>query len=186
LRMLYNIDMNLVKELDPILRKKVSLWNFEDPSMDPKELVKELQDARRAGPGVGLAAPQVGLDTSVIVIGMGNLQTEGVEDFSSAYFNPKITEFGEETMYMIEGCLSFPDLFVKVKRPTDIVLKYYDVDGTKYEERFVGMTSRIIQHEVDHLDGITFIQRANRHHLQTAQKNRKLLQRRRKNIDQAE
>ena len=90
MRMLYNIDMNLVKELDPILRKKVSLWNFEDPSMDPKELVKELQDARRAGPGVGLAAPQVGLDTSVIVIGMGNLQTEVLKIFHLLISTPRL------------------------------------------------------------------------------------------------
>ena len=86
---------------------------------------------------------------------------------------------------MVEGCLSFPNLFVKVKRPTEIILKWDTEEGSECEEKFVGMTSRILQHEIDHLNGITFLQRANRFHLQKAQKNRKLSDRRRNKIEEA-
>ena len=85
---------------------------------------------------------------------------------------------------MIEGCLSYPGLFVKVKRPTEIVLKWETEEGSECEEKFIGMTSRILQHEIDHLNGIIFLQRANRFHLEKAQKDRKLSDRRRNKLAQ--
>ena len=85
---------------------------------------------------------------------------------------------------MIEGCLSFPGLFVKVKRPETIVLHWETEEGSECEETFDGITSRILQHEVDHLNGITFIKRANRFHLEQARKQMKLSARRKKKIDE--
>ena len=81
---------------------------------------------------------------------------------------------------MIEGCLSYPGLFIKIKRPTYIVLTWENEEGNKCYEKFAGMTSRIIQHEVDHLDGITYLKRAGRYHLEQAKKELKKLQRVRK------
>ena len=172
--------MKLVKETDPILFKRCDPFDFNEPIMDPYELVEGLHEIRKDGKGIGLAAPQVGLATQVLVIGMGGFKTEGVSDYDQCFFNPVITQFSDETVVMIEGCLSFPDLVMKVKRPKDIEVTWYSEEGSECSQSFGGMTSRILQHEIDHLDGITFLKRAERYHLQKAQKDRKMLQRHRK------
>ena len=177
--------MKLVEENNPILRKACEPFDFNEPVMDPYELTEGLHKLRKEGAGIGLAAPQVGINTQVLVIGMGNFETEGVDDYDQVFFNPTVVETNTEQMYIVEGCLSFPNLFVKVKRPTEIILKWDTEEGSECEEKFVGMTSRILQHEIDHLNGITFLQRANRFHLQKAQKNRKLSDRRRNKIEEA-
>ena len=88
--------MKLVNEYDPILNKECQLFDFENPIMDPKELADSLQRVRKLGKGVGLAAPQVGIDTKVLVIGMSDFETEGVEDFEKVFFNPKIKKYVAE------------------------------------------------------------------------------------------
>ena len=172
--------MKLVKETNSILMQKGALFDFNEPIMDPYELVDELHKIRREGKGIGLAAPQVGLATQVLVIGMGDFSTEGVSEYDQSFFNPVITQFSDETVVMIEGCLSFPDLIMKVKRPKDIEVTWYTEEGSECSQSFGGMTSRILQHEIDHLDGITFLKRADRYHLQKAQNDRKKLERYRK------
>ena len=172
--------MKLVEETHPILRQQCDSFNFDDPIMDPYELSDELHKIRTEGGGIGLAAPQVGLNTQVLVIGMGNFETEGTEDYNQVFFNPNILSMGEETMYMMEGCLSYPGLFVKVKRPTEIVMEWWTEEDTRCEETLSGMTSRILQHEVDHLNGITFDKRAQRFHLEKAKKDKKMQERYRK------
>ena len=172
--------MKLVKETDSILFKRCDPFDFNEPIMDPYELVEELHKVRREGKGIGLAAPQVGLATQVLVIGMGDFKTEGVEDYDQCFFNPVITRFSEETELMVEGCLSYPDLVVKVKRPKDIEVTWDSEEGSECSQSFGGMTSRILQHEIDHLNGITFLKRADRYHLNQAQKGRKMLERYRK------
>ena len=172
--------MKLVKETDPILFKRSDPFDFNEPIMDPYELVEGLHKVRKEGKGIGLAAPQVGLATQVLVIGMGDFKTEGVEDYDQCFFNPVITRFSEETELMIEGCLSYPDLVVKVKRPKDIEVTWDSEEGSECSQSFGGMTSRILQHEIDHLNGITFLKRADRYHLNKAQKGRKMLERYRK------
>ena len=172
--------MILVEETHPILLQKCEPFNFDEPVMDPYELSEGLHKVRKDGAGVGLAAPQVGLNSQVLVIGMGNFQTEGTEDYNQVFFNPTILSYEEGNIYMLEGCLSYPGLVVKVKRPENMTMEWYTEEGSRCEERFVGMTSRILQHEVDHLNGITFLKRAVRLHLQKAQKDRKIQGRRRK------
>ena len=172
--------MILVEETHPILLQKCESFNFDEPIMDPYELTDELHKVRKDGAGVGLAAPQVGINTQVLVIGMGDFKTEGTEDYNQVFFNPTILSYEEGNIYMLEGCLSYPGLVVKVKRPENMTMEWYTEEGSRCEERFVGMTSRILQHEVDHLNGITFLKRAARLHLQKAQKDRKIQGRRRK------
>ena len=172
--------MKLVKETNSILYKRCDPFDFNEPIIDPYQLVDQLHKIRREGKGVGLAAPQVGLATQVLVIGMGDFTTEGVSDYDQCFFNPVITRFSDETIVMIEGCLSFPDLVVKVKRPKDIEVTLYSEEGSECSQSFGGMTSRILQHEIDHLNGITFLKRADRFHLNKAQKDRKMLERYRK------
>ena len=172
--------MKLVEETHPILRQKCDPFDFENPIMDPYELSDELQKIRTEGGGIGLAAPQVSLNTQVLVIGMGNFETEGTEDYNQVFFNPTILSSGVEQVYMLEGCLSYPGLFVKIKRPKGITMEWETEEGTRCQEVFDGMTSRILQHEVDHLNGITFHQRAGRYHLDKAKKDKKLQERYRK------
>ena len=172
--------MKLVKETNIILRQKCDLFDFNEPIMDPYELSEGLQKIRKDGAGVGLAAPQVGINTQALVIGMGNFETEGVEDYNQVFFNPNIFSISDEQIYMIEGCLSYPGLFVKIKRPKSIVMEWWTEEDTRCEETFDGMTSRILQHEVDHLSGITFHKRAQKFHLDKAKKDRKMQKRYRK------
>ena len=172
--------MKLVDQYDIILNQKCELFNFDEPVMDPYELSNELQKIRAEGGGIGLAAPQVGINTQVLVIGMGNFETEGVEDYNQVFFNPNILSMGDEKTYMIEGCLSYPGLFVKVKRPKSMVMEWWTEEDTRCEETFDGVTSRILQHEVDHLNGITFLKRAQRFHLEKAKKELKVQKRLRK------
>ena len=172
--------MKLVEQYNPILSQKCDPFDFNNPIMDPYELAEELHKIRFKGRGVGLAAPQVGINTRALVMGMGDFETKEAKDFNSVFFNPEITEFSDEKVLMIEGCLSYPGLFIKIKRPTYIVLTWENEEGNKCYEKFSGMTSRIIQHEVDHLDGITYLKRAGRYHLEQAKKELKKLQRVRK------
>ena len=170
--------MNLVYDPHPALYKVAENWDFDNPLMDAGELVYRMQKIRKANNGIGLAAPQVDLNTRVIVLGMG-------DDIEHAFFNPSyeiVESEGDE--YMIEGCLSFPGLFVKVKRPETIELYWETEEGTGCDEKFDGITSRILQHEIDHLNGITFLKRANRFHLEQARKQMKLSARRKKKLDE--
>ena len=172
--------MKLVNEFDPILKQKCEPFDFENPIMDPYELSDELQKIRKEGSGVGLAAPQVGLNTQVLVIGMGNMETEGAEDYNQVFFNPTIIDTDGPEVYMLEGCLSFPGLFMKIKRPESITLEWHTEEDTVCKEKIGGITARILQHEIDHLNGLTFNTKADRYHLMKAQKDRKLQKRYRK------
>ena len=119
--------MNLVYDPHPALYKVAEDWDFDNPLMDAGELVYRMQKIRKESRGIGLAAPQVDLNTRVIVLGMG-------DDIEHAFFNPtyEIVEAdGDE--YMIEGCLSFPSYYISIKRPKTIKLTYYEADGTKVE-----------------------------------------------------
>ena len=176
--------MKLVEENNRILTKKCIPFDFENPVMDPYELSDTLHKIRREGGGIGLAAPQVGIDTQALVIGMGNFETKEAQEFEQIFFNPVITSYGEDTELVIEGCLSFPGLFIKIRRPKDIVMEWYTEEGTWVTSSLGGMTSRIIQHEIDHLNGIVFQTKAHRHHLQKAQKDRRLSERRRKRLEE--
>ena len=172
--------MKLVDKYDPILSQKCEPFNFNEPVMDPYELSNELHKIRAEGGGIGLAAPQVGINTQVLVIGMGDFKTEGASDYNQVFFNPTILSTDGEKTYMVEGCLSYPGLFVKVKRSTDIVMEWWTEEDTRCEETFDGVTSRILQHEVDHLNGITFLKRAQRFHYEKAKKDKKMVERYRK------
>ena len=113
-----------------------------------------------AAPGIGLAANQVGVPYRVFVM-IGS-----PADY--ACFNPKIVGFSNEIVELDEGCLSFPNLFVKIKRPRDIRVRFTDYNGDVSTHTFTGMTARIFQHELDHLDGKLFYNLADRYHREKA------------------
>lgn len=181
----------LVKGTDPILTKVCKPVDFNEIETDPYILVEMLQMMRVQGGGIGLAAPQAGWDMRLIVIGSPNKETskdseddesERDTEFDQCFFNPEITEYSDKEVYMIEGCLSFPGLFIKVKRPEWIELKWQTEEGSEVQEKCGGVTARVIQHEVDHLDGVLYQTRANRYHLEKAKKElEKLMRLRKKN-----
>ena len=141
---------NLIAPSEDILRNKVAMFDFKNPPVDPEELGVDLLKHMRYFGGIGLSANQLGLPYRVFVM-------EGDPGF--VCFNPRITAFAGEDVMLDEGCLSYPDLFLKVKRPDRIVVKYEDVDKKTHKVKLSGLASRVFQHEYDHMEGIDFTQR---------------------------
>jgi peptide deformylase len=105
--------------------------------------------------GIGLAAPQVGRLFRMFVINTINYCEENPT--KATYINPEIVWSSEEQVELYEGCLSFPDQFVKIKRPEKVTVAYYDANGGVHKVTYGGITSRAIQHEYDHLNGELFL-----------------------------
>jgi peptide deformylase len=112
--------------------------------------------------GVGLAAPQIGLNIRLVVIDLDVLSDDMPEykDFKKAYINPHILEYDDSSVDSSEeGCLSVPGIHESVKRPTRIHVKYHDEDFNEHDEWIEGYLARVMQHEFDHLDAKLFIDR---------------------------
>lgn len=161
----------LVNCNDHILRQEMPQFDFQNPPVDPLDLVSDLAETMLEEGGIGLSANQCGLPYRVFVMNADEL---------IPCFNPRIVDYSSETVYLEEGCLSFPGLFVKVKRPRRIKVRYTEPNGNVVTRVFDGMTARVFQHELDHLDGIAHINRASRIHLEQARKRQKLANRRNK------
>ena len=142
-------NLSLVIEDHPALRQSCVEWTGQE---DAEILVKDMLRLMFATNGLGLSAPQVGKNYRMFV--MGN------QDRMYACFNPRIISASIEMEMGKEGCLSFPGLWLNVKRHTDIVVQYEDVEGNKQEQTFSGIIARCFQHELDHLDGVCFVDRA--------------------------
>ena len=163
----------LVDSNDPILKQPTERFDFENPQIDPKQLAEQLAETMILHNGIGLAAPQCGIPLSVFVVG-----NPRDRDTIMAMFNPSIVNtMGEET-YIEEGCLTYPGLYIKVKRPQQIRLRFTDMNGETTTAKYTGMTARAIQHEYDHLSGIVFTSKATAYHLSKAKKDQKLRLRR--------
>ena len=143
--------MKIVKFPDPILTQRLEDFDFSNPVMDPKELEKEMLELMYASDGIGLAANQVGINARVLVMGYKDNPESG-----QAFFNPVIEKHTDETTELLEGCLSFPGIYVKVKRPSAIQVSYQDSTGERKTEILEGMNAKCFLHEYDHLEGITF------------------------------
>ena len=145
----------------PILKEVMPAFDFKNPIMDPVELYTNLAETMRENEGMGLSANQIGVRTRAFVMRGENIV--GV-------FNPRVVDVSTETVLLEEGCLSYPNLFVKIKRPKSIKVRFTTPDGETSTKIFTGMTARVFLHELDHLDGIAHTSRANRYHLEQAQK----------------
>ena len=150
--------MTLLHKDEPILRKEMPFFDFDNPPTDPIELKKEMIDRMFEEGGVGLSANQIGYEYRVFVMKGQN------EEQSMFFANPEIVEKSEETELMEEGCLSggCEGIFASVKRPSRIVGRWQDELGEIREMEFSGMTARCFQHELDHLNGILFIDHLSR------------------------
>jgi peptide deformylase len=137
---------------DPVLRQKAEKISEITPEL--RRLIADMFDTMYAEEGVGLAAPQVGVGQRVIVV---DPRLDEVKPF--ALVNPEIVELSEDTDRDEEGCLSLPGLKDVVERPARVVVAGTNVDGEAQRIDASGLLARVLQHEVDHLDGVLFIDR---------------------------
>lgn len=157
------MDLQLVKENDPILREVATYWDFTVDG-NPNELIRRMSKVMMENNGIGLAAPQIGINKRLFV--MGN------EAKLFACINPEIIEGHGEIMDK-EGCLSFPELWLNVKRFETIKVRYQNAMGRLIETEFSGLIARVFQHERDHLDGICYDTKVGKTSLELAKNRRK-------------
>ena len=154
--------MKLVLDPDPILKQQAIDWNFET-DQDAEQIESEMISLMKTFKGIGLAANQVGLLRRVFTI-----QLKDREPF--AMFNPKVTSQSSTIQDTEEGCLSFPDLWLGVKRPQSIEAEYLDKTGKHCTITLTGTDARCFLHELDHLDGIVFTEKVSQMKLMLARK----------------
>lgn len=161
--------MQLVHYPNTILDQELKDVDLENPGFDPKELKEQMIDVMLSSNGIGLSACQVGLDYKVFV--MGNSKED-----STMHINPTVLQYTEDTVLDIEGCLSFPNIFVKVKRPAEILAEFYDENLEKQTVKITGYSARCYLHELDHCLGITFKDRVSKLKWDMAQKKARKLE----------
>lgn len=142
-----------------VLRKPAIEIDKDYQGLD--QLIKDMYETLRNSEGVGLAAPQVGLSIRLVVVDLDVLSDEQPEykGYFKTYINPYIEEYDGEKSTYEEGCLSFPGIHEKIVRPEKVRLTWYDENFEFHDEWLEGFPARVIQHEVDHLDGKCFIDR---------------------------
>lgn len=131
-------------------------FDFKDPPFDPVDYAQNLVKFMYENNGIGLAANQVGTPYRIFAM------RAAPENF--VCFNPKIVQESEQTVTLEEACLTYPGLLVKIKRPEFIRVRFQTPNGETLTKQFIGMSARVFQHEMDHLDGIVFHTRANKFH----------------------
>ena len=147
--------MNLIKYPNEILEREVKDVDLENLEFDPVELKKEMVEFMIANNGIGLSANQIGLDAKVFVMG------DSVEN-STMCINPTVLQYTQDTVVDVEGCLSFPNVFVKIKRPKEILARYWNENLEECTVKIEGYSAKCYLHELDHLLGITFKDRASK------------------------
>lgn len=119
-----------------------------------KELARDMLETMYDAPGIGLAAPQVGVLKRIVVM---DLAKEDEPKNPIVMINPEILRFSDDTVTTEEGCLSIPELYYDVERPAEITVRYTDLDGTEQETDAAERFAVCVQHELDHLDGVLYI-----------------------------
>ena len=142
----------ILTEPDSFLRKKCE--PLEKVDVDTKKLMDDMLETMYAAPGIGLAAVQIGILKRVVVIDVSKVEEERKPLF---LVNPQIIHQSKNTSIYEEGCLSLPGQFAEIERPAECIVKYIDYNGKEKELKTEGLLATCIQHEVDHLNGILFI-----------------------------
>ena len=138
---------------DPRLKKRCDPVTEITPEI--ARLAEDMLATMYDAPGIGLAAPQIGVNRRVIV--MDCVKEPGVAPRPMVLINPVIIWASEDTSVYDEGCLSIPDQYADVTRPAEVRVKWLALDGTEQEEQFAGLWATCVQHEIDHLNGKLFI-----------------------------
>ena len=144
----------------PVLRKVSQDIDADYPELD--SLIANMVETLADSEGIGLAAPQIGLNIRLVIIDLDVISDDLPEykDYKRVFINPNIIEYDDtETETMEEGCLSLPGIHENVKRPTRIHVKYLDRDFVEHDEWISGYLARVMQHEFDHLDAKMFVDR---------------------------
>lgn len=147
--------MELLYYPNDFLDKQLKEVDLENPGFDPKEVKEQMIDLMLQSNGIGLSASQVGLDAQLFVMGDSESNT-------TICINPTVLEYTTETVLDVEGCLSFPNIFVKVKRPKEILVKFYNENLEEQIVKIDGYSAKCYLHEWDHLQGITFKDRVSK------------------------
>ena len=142
----------IVIEPDPILRQKCEPVGQVDDKL--RTLMKDMLETMYKAPGIGLAAIQLGILKRLVVI---DISKDSEKKNPLFLINPEITFKSKKTSTFEEGCLSLPGQYAEIERPAECHLQYLDFHGKKKEIKADGLLSTCIQHEVDHLDGVLFI-----------------------------
>lgn len=157
------MELKLIPETSLILKTPCEPWNWTtDPK--PEQLSIEMLKIMFANQGIGLSAPQVGINKRIFVM--------GTSEKSFVCINPEIIS-GEGMVKDIEGCLSYPGLFLHVKRYLTVNVKYQNILGEEKTHTFTGIMARVFQHELDHLNGVCFVNHVGKLSLEMAQQRRK-------------
>jgi len=168
--------LHIVPPSHPAFNKHIEKFEF-DGSTDAKKLSAEMIDMMQKAGALGLAANQLGLEHRMFVL---NTTPEPL-----VCINPKIVHFSEKYAVQEEGCLTFPGLFVKIRRPEWIRVRFQDAEGNMQTENLKGAVARAYQHELDHLDGVNYLSRAKKIHLDQAKRKQKLIERKLKRMQLA-
>jgi peptide deformylase len=152
----------IIKYPNNILNTPTAQFDFNNPFLNPNDLSVELMKVMNDNNTISLSVNQIGIPYSVMVI-KGH-----PENF--VFFNPKMVNASTRLVLMEEACLSFPGVTLKIKRPDEVRLRFQMPSGQTTTQTFSGLTARTIQHELDHLNGVLFINRANRYHRDKAMK----------------
>lgn len=142
---------------DDVLRQKAE--PVESFDRDLQLLVDDMIETMREAPGVGLAAPQIGLSKRLVVVEFGNENDESIPARVYVLVNPEIVKMSDETVRGVEGCLSVPNLVGSVDRSKVVTVKAKDQFGKPLKIRAEGWLARIFQHEIDHVNGVLYIDR---------------------------
>ena len=142
----------------PTLRKKSA--KVSDFGPDLQQLIEDMIETLHENSGAGLAAPQVNVSQRVILVEFGTEENEEIPPTLYVAINPRVTRFSQEVVPGVEGCLSIPGLMGEVERANEIVVEGQDRFGKPLKMRLRGWVARIFQHEIDHVNGILYTDRA--------------------------
>jgi peptide deformylase len=147
---------------DPVLRQISSPVEAITPEV--QALIDDMFETMYAAPGIGLAAIQVGVPSRILVIDLQDPEEEDGEPVRNpmTFINPEILRSAETIVPYQEGCLSVPDQYAEVERPDSIRARWLDRDGKVHEEELDGLLATCLQHEIDHLEGVLFIDHLSR------------------------
>lgn len=138
----------LVSENHPILREVIPEFDFTNPPVNANEFASSLVETCKLHHGIGLSANQCGFPYRVFVMGS--------DDNYVAFFNPELINVSKEEVHMVEGCLSFPFLALRITRPAEIGVRYQDFNGEWKGTTLSGISARCFLHELDHMNGIVY------------------------------